>query len=201
MASPVPPAEGGGSQKSLISIQPSSRKSSRRAGQLMTSASGKPPSQSSALRRGCRCQNGRIVFGRFAAERMAEKAQKPSEFNFLGFRHICGIDRAGKFALVRLPVQKSISRFLEDTKKWLWEHMHWKVRDQGQKLSEKLQGFYGYYALPHCGRKLYAVYGEVLKQWRSVLKRRSQRSQTHWSYLASQSWFTLPTPRSLHIDV
>ena len=59
----------------------------------------------------------RIVFGRFAAARMAEKDQKPSEFNFLGFRHICGIDRAGKFALVRLPVQKSITRFLEDTKK------------------------------------------------------------------------------------
>jgi RNA-directed DNA polymerase len=142
-----------------------------------------------------------IVFGRFAAERMAEKDQKPSEFNFLGFRHICGIDRAGKFALVRLPVQRSITRFLEDTKKWLWEHMHWKVRDQRQKLSEKLRGFYGYYALPHCGRKLYAVYSEVLKQWRGVLKRRSQRSQTHWSYLRNQNWFTLPTPLSLHFDV
>jgi hypothetical protein len=58
----------------------------------------------------------RIVFGRFAAERMAEKRTKPEEFNFLGFRHICGRDRAGKFALIRLPVQKSISRFLECAK-------------------------------------------------------------------------------------
>lgn len=143
----------------------------------------------------------RIVFGRFAAERMAERRRKPEEFEFLGFRHICGKDRKGKFALVRLPVQKSISRFLAETKKWLWEHMHWKVRDQQRKLSEKLRGFYGYYALPHCGRKLYTVHGEVLKQWRRVLKRRSQRSKTHWSYLNTQSWFSLPTPVSLHSDV
>ena len=143
----------------------------------------------------------RIVFGRFAAERMAERGQKPSEFEFLGFRHICGRDRNGKFALVRLPVQKGISRFLGETKKWLWCHMHWKVRDQQRKLSEKLRGFYGYYALPHCGRKLYVVHGEVLKQWRRVLLRRSQRSKTHWSYLNSQSWFELPTPVSIHQDV
>ena len=143
----------------------------------------------------------RIVFGRFAAERMAEKRTKPEEFNFLGFRHICGRDRAGKFALIRLPVQKSISRFLEDAKQWLWEHMHWKVKDQRGKLTEKLLGFYGYYALPHCGRKLYAVHSAVMRMWRRTLQRRSQRGHTHWSYLTTQSWFTLPTPVSLHRDV
>jgi RNA-directed DNA polymerase len=61
----------------------------------------------------------RIVFGRFATERMAKTGSKPEEFNFLGFRHNCGKDRAGKFTLIRLPVQESISGFLEGTKKWL----------------------------------------------------------------------------------
>jgi group II intron reverse transcriptase/maturase len=143
----------------------------------------------------------RIVFGRYAGERMAERQRKPEEFDFLGFRHICGKDRTGKFALIRLPGQKGISNFLKGNKKWLQEHMHWKVRDQQRKLSEKLRGFYGYYALPHCGAKLYAVHGEVMKQWRNVLKRRSQRSKTHWSYLQTQSWFELPTPVSIHGNV
>lgn len=143
----------------------------------------------------------RIVFGRYAGERLAERRRKPEEFEFLGFRHICGKDRTGKFALIRLPGQKSVSNFLKGTKKWLQEHMHWKVRDQQRKLSEKLRGYYGYYALPHCGAKLYAVHGEVVKQWRNVLKRRSQRSKTHWSYLHKQNWFDLPTPVSLHGDV
>jgi RNA-directed DNA polymerase len=83
----------------------------------------------------------RIVFGRFARERLAERKDKPQEFEFLGFRHICRRDRTGRFALIRLPRQKGITAFLKDTKQWLWEHMHWKVRDQQRKLSEKLRGY------------------------------------------------------------
>jgi RNA-directed DNA polymerase len=143
----------------------------------------------------------RLVFGRFARERLAKEGKKPEEFEFLGFRHICGIDRNGKFALIRLPKQKSISRFLDTTKEWLWEHMHWKVRDQQRKLSEKLQGFYAYYALPHCCPKLSGIRYEVMRQWRRTLCRRSQRSKTHWSYLVKQSWFKLPGPVSLHPTV
>lgn len=142
-----------------------------------------------------------LLFGRFARERLAKLGSKPEEFVFLGFRHICGCDRNGKFALVRLPSKKGISRFLKETKQWLWEHMHWKVRDQQRKLTAKLLGFYGYYALPHCCQKLSGVHFEVMRQWRRILMRRSQRSKTHWVYLQKQEWFNLPTPVSLHPEV
>jgi RNA-directed DNA polymerase len=143
----------------------------------------------------------RITFGRFAKERLSKIGQKPESFTFLGFDHICGTDREGKFAVIRLPSRKSCRRFLKRVKKWLKDHMHWKVREHQQRLSSMLRGFYQYYSLPHCGGRLYVIHGQIERYWRRTLIRRSQRSKTHWSYLTKQSWFSLPTPISLHPDV
>ena len=96
-----------------------------------------------------------IMFGRFAKERLKDTGRKTDEFEFLGFRHICGEDRRGKFALVRLPRQRSSSKFLDRVRDWLKAHIHWKVRDQRKQLGAMLKGFYQYYALPHCGSKLF----------------------------------------------
>jgi RNA-directed DNA polymerase len=143
----------------------------------------------------------RLVFGRFAKERLAQEGRKPEAFEFLGFKHVCGVDRKGKFNVVRIPTQRSCRKFLDRTHSWLEEHMHWKVRDQRKRLSRMLTGFYQYFALPHCPPKLYWVQSEVLRQWQRVLRRRSQRAKTHWSYLRMKDWFTLPTPISLHANV
>jgi RNA-directed DNA polymerase len=143
----------------------------------------------------------RLVFGRFAQERLAPQGKRPETFEFLGFKHICGVDRKGKFALIRIPSQKSCRKFLDRTREWLTRHIHWKVRDQQQRLSQMLCGFYQYFALPHCGAKLCSIHLNVMRQWRRTLRRRSQRSKTHWSYLLRQSWFVLPTPVSLHQNV
>lgn len=143
----------------------------------------------------------RILFGRFARERLLRHGQKPQEFEFLGFRHVCGIDRAGRYAVIRLPSQKALRRFRERVRDWLWNHMHWKVRDQQRRLSSMLRGFYAYFALPHCCQKLAAVHCDTMRCWRKILRRRSQRSRTHWSYLQKQPWFQLPAPVSLHPTV
>ena len=143
----------------------------------------------------------RVLFGRFARERLGKRGKKPETFEFLGFKHVCGTDRNSRFALVRIPSHRSCRRFLDHTKQWLKKHMHWKVRDQQRRLTQMLTGFYRYFALTHASPKLYGVHAEVLRQWRRTLQRRSQRSKTHWSYLAKQAWFTLPTPVSLHPTV
>ena len=144
----------------------------------------------------------RMLFGRFARERLEPVGRKPETFDFLGFTHVCGTDRQGKFALVRLPSRKSIRKFLDRVRLWLQgEKMHWKVRDQQRHLASMLRGFYQYFALPHCSKKLSGVQLEVKRQWRRSLLRRGQRSRLHWSVLAKQQWFQLPTPRSLHPTV
>ena len=43
-----------------------------------------------------------LEFGRFAAERRRKRGLgKPETFNFLGFTHICGRSRTGRFQLTR----------------------------------------------------------------------------------------------------
>src|ERR1700724_1077999 len=48
-----------------------------------------------------------LLFGRFAAVERRKHGQRPETFEFLGFKHVCGEDRAGRFALIRIPCTKS----------------------------------------------------------------------------------------------
>jgi len=142
-----------------------------------------------------------LGFGRFARERKAEFGEKPETFDFLGFSHVCGVDRQGKFSLVRIPCKKSCRKFLDRVHEWVTTHRHWKRRDQQARLTQMLRGFYQYFALYHCGRKLRWILHEVQLQWVRALRRRSQRHRLFWSYLNSRAWFVLPTPRLLHPTV
>jgi hypothetical protein len=38
-----------------------------------------------------------LLFGRFATERRLRSGQKAETFEFLGFKHVCGVDRGGRF--------------------------------------------------------------------------------------------------------
>jgi len=142
-----------------------------------------------------------LRFGRFAREEMAKYSKKPETFEFLGFKHVCGTDQNGKTAIVRIPSKKSCRKFLDSTHEWLKRHLHWKRRDQQRQLASRLRGFYQYFALHHCLPKLYWIYGEILRQWRKALRRRSQRHRMFWSYLRSRDWFQLPQPKLLHPTV
>lgn len=143
-----------------------------------------------------------LSFGRFAKERERKYGEKTGTFVFLGFRHIGGVDQHGKFALIRLPSQKSCRKFLDQTHEWLKRHSHWKRRDQQAHLTRRLQGFYQYFSLHHCQPKLSWLLQEVRRQWIRSLRRRSQRHRLYWSYLLSRDWFVLPyPPTTLHPQV
>jgi RNA-directed DNA polymerase len=131
-------------------------------------------------------------FGRFARGNLAKTGQKPDTFDFLGFTHICGTDRGGKFALVRLPSVKSRRKFLAKSKDWLRKHRHGAREDQQRQLALMLRGFYQYFGLHHCHPKLNGVRIEVMRQWVHILRRRSQRHRLYWPYLLRQPWFELP---------
>ena len=50
-----------------------------------------------------------IEFGRFAAENQKRRGEgKPETFNFLGFTHICGKTRKGKFVVLRHTMRKRL---------------------------------------------------------------------------------------------
>jgi RNA-directed DNA polymerase len=139
-----------------------------------------------------------LLFGRFAAAMRARQGRRPESFEFLGFKHACGVARSGKFVLIRIPSVKSCRKFLTRTHEWLRQHMHWLKREQQRHLTVMLRGFYQYFGLHHCTRKLSWVRYAVQRQWAGVLRRRSQRHRLTWSYLVRRTWFELPLGRLLH---
>jgi RNA-directed DNA polymerase len=142
-----------------------------------------------------------LLFGRFAAAMRGRHGLKPETFEFLGFKHVCGTDRSGRFALIRIPSTKSCRKFLARTREWLLAHRHWLRREQQQHLTVMLRGFYQYFALHHCERKLSWIRHEILRQWKHALQRRGQRRRLSWERLGNCSWFELPFARNMHPTV
>ncbi len=76
-----------------------------------------------------------IEFGRFAAERRkARGLGKPETFGFLGFTHICGKTRSGRFQLKRVTDAKRLRAKLHKVKAGLRLRMHLPIPEQGQWL-------------------------------------------------------------------
>jgi len=141
----------------------------------------------------------RILFGRFAAlTRQRHGEGRPETFEFLGFKHVSGVDRSGKFSLIRIPSTKSCRKFLARTREWIFQHRHWRRWEQQLHLTRMLRGFYQYFALHHCERKLSWVRQQVQRQWITALNRRGQRRKTNWTRLKDRSWFELPWAHNLH---
>ena len=132
-----------------------------------------------------------VRFGRFAGK-------EAETFDFLGFTHVCGRDRRGRFAVIRIPRRKAVRKFLDRVKQWLKAHRHWSPHSQQKYLSSMLRGFYQYFGLYHCTPKLGYVLGEVQRQWARSLWRRSQRHRLPWDALVKKAWFQLPQPQVVH---
>jgi RNA-directed DNA polymerase len=139
-----------------------------------------------------------LLFGRCAQERAASYGGKPGTCEFLGFKHVCGVEAKGKCAVIRIPSEKSCRKFLDRTYAWLQQHRHWRRRDQQRHLTTQRKGFYQSFALNRCVPKLDRVQYHVEKQWRHAIKRQSQRHRVFWSYVRGRSWFQLPQPKVLH---
>jgi RNA-directed DNA polymerase len=142
-----------------------------------------------------------LLFGRFAAAMRGRHGLRPETFEFLGFKHVCGTDRSGRFALIRIPSTKSCRKFLARTREWLLAHRHWLRREHKQHLSVMLRGFYQYFALHHCERKLSWIRFKILRQWKHALQSRGQRRRLSWKRLGNCSWFELPFARNMHPTV
>jgi len=138
-----------------------------------------------------------LEFGKFARSDLAKVNLKPETFTFLGFEHVCGVDKNGKYALIRIPSKKSCRKFLDRTNEWLKRHIHWKRVAQRIQLTMMLKGFYQYFGLTHCKPKLTYIHYEVKRQWRRAIKRQSQRHYVFWNYLANKSWYSLPYAKGI----
>ena len=140
-----------------------------------------------------------IEFGRFAAKNRQERGlAKPETFDFLGFTHVCGKTRDGRFWLRRITIKKRMRAKLKQVKAELRRRRHWPIPEQGRWLASVLRGHFNYYAVPGNIDSVSAFRDQVRWLWRESLRRRSQRHRMTWARYSRIASRWLPPARIVH---
>ena len=140
-----------------------------------------------------------IEFGRFAAQnRKRHGSGKPETFDFLGFTHICGRTKNGKYTVLRHSIGKRIRAKLMELEIELKRRLHRPVPVVGKWLRVVLLGHYRYYGIPGNSRKLESFKFHLSRLWYKVLRRRSQRHRLNWERMNRLVDRWLPRPRICH---
>ena len=140
-----------------------------------------------------------IEFGRFAARnRKRQDKGKPKTFDFLGFTHICGRTKNGKYTVVRHSIGKRIRAKLMKLKIELRRRLHHPIQVVGKWLRVVLLGHYRYFGIPGNSRKLQSFNFYVSRLWYKTLLRRSQRHRLKWERMTRLIDRWLPRPRIYH---
>lgn len=139
-----------------------------------------------------------IRFGRFARLNRAERGEgKPEAFTFLGFQHICGTNRLGRFEIRRITDGKRRRKKLQEVKQELRWRMHAPIAQVGEWLRSVLRGYYQYHAVPGNLAVLSRFRHQVARHWFRTLSQRSQRRPT-WAKLGPIFDHWLPIPHVMH---
>ena len=141
----------------------------------------------------------RIEFGRFAESNRKRRGEgKPETFDFLGFTHISGKNRNGRFTVKRKTVAKRLRAKLQQVKEQLRARRHDPVPLTGRWLQAVVQGYFNYHAVPGNIDSLTGFREKVSRYWRRSLLRRSQKHALSWDRFNRLLDRWLPTPRLLH---
>ena len=140
-----------------------------------------------------------IAFGRFAASsRKAAGMGAPETFNFLGFTHICGTHRSGKFRVQRRTMQKRMTAKLHELKGELQRRRHQPIPEQGQWLQQVVRGYFGYHGVPGNQKRLRSFRDQAARLWARALRRRGQRDKMNWKRMERLKDRWLPPVRWYH---
>jgi len=140
-----------------------------------------------------------IEFGRFAApDRDRRGDGKPETFDFLGFTHICGKTRGGKFTVVRQTMRTRLRAKLKAVKAELRRRRHDPIPEQGAYLRAVVSGHVRYYGVPMNNRAIAVFRLAVARMWCDSLRRRSQKHRLPWERMARYVRRWLPPARVCH---
>src|SRR5512132_1903078 len=140
-----------------------------------------------------------IEFGRYAAERRrARGLGKPETFDFLGFTHICGMLRDGRFWVRRITISRRMRAKLREVKDQLKRRRYQPIPEQGRWLASVVRGHRAYYAVPGNRAAVAAFRTQVTRHWHEALERRSQRTRLSWKRMDRLAARWLPPARVTH---
>ena len=119
-----------------------------------------------------------IEFGPFAAARRRRRGERrPETFDFLGFTHIAGRTRKGRFVVVRKTSRKRLTAKLREVKETLRLRFNAPVPELGAYLRAVLLGHMRYYAVPFNYYAIASFRRQVREIWHRMLERRSERTR------------------------
>jgi hypothetical protein len=140
-----------------------------------------------------------IEFGaRASSERKRGGRGKPETFDFLGFTHLCGKTRGGRFTVVRHTARKRVRAKLLEIKAGLRARWHLPVPEVGRWLASVIRGHLNYFGVPWNSEALQAFRHEVIKLWKRRLSRRSQKAYVTWPRMLRIAKAWLPPARIVH---
>ena len=140
-----------------------------------------------------------LEFGPYAAEHRRRAGQgKPETFDFLGFTHICGKKRNGRFTVVRQTIRKRLQAKLGEVKAELRRRLHDPIPKVGAWLRSVILGHLRYYGVPMNGPALCTFCFQVGWLWHRALARRSQTGFVSWERMRRLIKRWLPPPRITH---
>jgi group II intron reverse transcriptase/maturase len=138
-------------------------------------------------------------FGPHAAEdRQRADNGKPETFDFLGFTHICGKKRSGRFTVVRQTIRKRVQAKLSEVKAELRRRLHDPIPVVGAWLRRVVSGHVRYYGVPMNGPAIGMFRFQVGWLWHRALARRSHTGHVSWERMRRLVERWLPPARICH---
>jgi RNA-directed DNA polymerase len=123
----------------------------------------------------------------------------PRTFDFLGFTHYWGRSRQGLWVVKRKTAKSRLKRALAALTEWCRKNLHLPIREQHQKLTQKLRGHYGYYGIIGNAECLQKVREATRRIWRHNLSRRRRGSPLSWAtFVRLEKRYSLPLARVVH---
>lgn len=140
-----------------------------------------------------------IEFGTFAeSNRKRNGRGKPETFDFLGFTHVCGKTRRGRFIVLRLTMRKRLRAKLREINTKLRQRWHDPIPENGRWLASIIRGHTNYYGVPLNSQRLHAFRHQVVCLWKRALSRRSQKAYVTWERMQRIARRWLPPVRIVH---
>jgi RNA-directed DNA polymerase len=124
---------------------------------------------------------------------------EPTTFDFLGFTHYWGRSQRGAWVIKRRTAKSRLKRTLSALSEWCRKNLHLPIREQHQKLTEKLRGHYGYYGIIGNYFSLLEFREGARGIWRRRLSRRRRDGEVTWAeFLRLEKRYSLPRARVVH---
>lgn len=123
----------------------------------------------------------------------------PTTFDFLGFTHYWGKSRQGAWVVKRRTARSRLKRALSALSDWCEKHLHHPIKEQHQKLTQKLKGHFGYYGITGNFYSLLEFRETARGIWRRHLSRRRRDGEMPWAeFLRLEARYGLPRARVVH---